>query len=378
MSYSLSDKKAETIKSRLLMGEKYHRQKMEAPFRRALDQYRGDHYQNLKQASNSSRIVINITLHVIETRVHAVAFRYPRFVITPADQIGMQTEPTVQAGLKYYWRIGGVQDELRRMKRDAEIYGTGIALTGWMVETEDGTIVDDGEEVKGKEIRQDRFFAKRIFPGNFLISPECGRNHQEAQWMGYWELQSVEEVKANPHFSNTQKLKGNASNLKSFLDLKERRLDDQPNDVRRVKLYHYYEKARRIHVILTDEHDKPLYSEEWKLDVNRYPFRNLLGPGDEDSPFGLPMTLLIEHPQREINQARSQLSNFRKVNNPKYQMGPGVETNLTEAELNSEDPLVIVHHTSETPAAATMVASPQSAELTRNTTIATCSTILRP
>src|SRR5207253_3776252 len=96
--------------------------------------------------------------------------------------------------------------------------------------------------------------------------------------------------------------------------------DKIPADVKRVKLYHYYEKARRLHVVMCDEHDKPLMEESWSWQWDRYPFRVRQNVGDTDQFWGIPGPLLIEHQQKELNEARSQLSDHRRRFVPKFQV----------------------------------------------------------
>ena len=342
---------------RLQMGQEYARKKLKRNFERALRLYSGDHYKNTRQVSPTARICINYTMHVIETRTQGVAFRYPRFVLSPGDDQAQQNEAMVQAWLKDSWTAGYIQEELRACKKDSEIYGFGVVQTGWLFETEDGAIVDDGSREGARRVRQDRFFAQRMFPGNFLISPEAGRCFRRAQWCGYWEIVPLEEVKANPHFANTRQLKGNADNLKNFLDPEQRQKNDYPDDIKRVKLFHYFERARRIHVVMCDEHEKVLYAGKWLFD--RYPFRYLQGPGDEDTPYGNSKALMIEHPQKEINEARSQLSDYRKAAVPKLQGGPGVLSEKGRTELKSDIPLAFVEHTSDAPSSIAPIQIPQ-------------------
>src|SRR5436190_21210989 len=116
--------------------------------------------------------------------------------------------------------------------------------------------------------------------------------------MGYWEVVPLRDVKNNPHFTNTKNLKGNSDNLKNFMD-PTLNPGEVPNDLKRVKLYHYFERARQIHVVMCDETPNPLYAEKWTHKTGRYPFRYLLGPGDEDTPYGMPMPLLLQHAQKE-------------------------------------------------------------------------------
>ena len=132
MAVELTAKQARIIKTRIGIGERYSRKMLKSQMQRALRLYMGDHYKNMDSPSDVSRLVINYCMHVVETRRHSVAFRYPRFVLTPGSQEAEEKEVTTQAWIKHCWKVGYIQDELRSAKWDAEVYGTGVIQDGWL------------------------------------------------------------------------------------------------------------------------------------------------------------------------------------------------------------------------------------------------------
>lgn len=370
----LKDSDAKQIKRRIRLAERYADRELKQNFKRALELYTGDFYEDSDKLSNNSRLSINYTLHVIETKVNSVAFRYPEFIIQPLTPAGEQTADIAHAALKYEWKLSNAQRECKRAYKDKEVFGAGVVYTGWLFETRDGMRMEDGrhalveeqpdttpnpleeerQPVSQSEVREDRFLVKRLNPGHFFVNPECDRILDNAYYCGYWECVPLDEVKKNPHYQNTRQLKGNTDNLKPwfdkvYMDEVQERAGDEPADVKRVKLYHYYERTRQLHAIFTDEHDKPLYVENWSHPSDRYPFRTIQNPGDEDCFWPIPTPLLIEHPQKELNEARSQLSNHRRRATPAYQVNGGTLTPQAKKQLKCADSLRIVEHNGPEP-----------------------------
>src|SRR5437899_140847 len=136
MAYNLTPTEVTTIWNRLQVGETYNRKTLKEPMERALLLYKGEQWPNLKVRQKYARFTANYTMHVVETRVATIAFRYPRFVLTPVTQPGEDEEPIAQAAIKCSWREGSVQDELRRVAKDEEMYGGGVWQTGGRFEKE--------------------------------------------------------------------------------------------------------------------------------------------------------------------------------------------------------------------------------------------------
>jgi len=367
---NLSNKEVAAVRRRIKLGLEYNRKELKDDFKESLDLYLGEQYPDLGKTSKRARVIVNYVLNAAETSVDRVAFQYPDFTVKPRTPDGEGQEPILKSAVEYSWDEGRIQKEMRRGWKDKFIYGTGIIYTGWLFTTYDGMRLENGretteldggdttpnptdgwEQIESAKVRDDRFLAKRINPGSFFVSPEAGRDLEEAEYCGYIEVRSLEEVKANPYYKNTKQLKGTTYNLQPWFD--ERMVQDYcsedseekiPSDIKRVTLWHYYEKRRRLHLVMCDEHEKPLLTEAWTWQHDRYPFRVRQNPGDEDCFWGLPGPLMIRHQQREINEARSQLSDHRRRFGPKFQVPQGVLNNKARAAIKSEDAGEVVEH----------------------------------
>lgn len=375
---NLSNKDIQAIRRRLRLSEQHNKKELKDKFQRALRLYTGDHYDDSGKPSDRARIVVNYVLHVEETKVNQVAFRFPEFTLKPKGMEAEGYEDIARAAIQCSWRESKIQREVKKGWKDREIYGTGILYCGWLFTTEDGMRMEDGRHnteldtppdmtpndsdawgtVPSQTVRDDRFFVKRLYPGNFFVSPEAGQEIQEADYCGYVEVRPLEEVKANHRFRNTRQLKGSTNNLRQWFDDEmveeycrgeEGSEEKVPADVKRVKLYHYFERKRRLHIVMCDEHEKPLLEEYWTWQHDRYPFRVRQNVGDTDQFWGIPGPLLIEHQQRELNEARSQVSDYRRRAIPKFQVPQGILSAKAKNALKSADALEVVEHTGSEP-----------------------------
>lgn len=339
----LSKEEAGVVKRRLLIAEEYAKREFCKGAERARELWLGKHYPNMEGPSDDARVVVNYILPMVQTKVASIAMRDPQFLLEPENAEAQESLAVAKDALRYDWRKSEAMRECRRALWDREVTSLGVVYTGWLFETESGQRREDGRPpVEGEppdttpdalageppvaqmEIREDRFLARRICPDRFLVDPECDNVLENAAYCGYWEIRPLEEVKGDRRLSNTRDLKGSAKNLKGYYpkELQQKWGSDEAkvsSDCKRVKLYHYYERRRKLHAVFCDEHEKPLLVEKWVWQADRYPFRVLQGLVTTDDFYGLPEPLLVEHPQQEINESRKQLSTWRKVGIPGYQ-----------------------------------------------------------
>lgn len=362
---SLSREEAQVVKRRIQIAEEYAKKTFCKNAKRARELWLGKHYPNMDRRAEEARVVVNYILPMVQTKVASISMRDPQFLLEPENREAQESLPVAKDALRYDWRKSEAMRECRRALWDREVTSLGIVFTGWLFETEDGQRREDGRPpVAGEEpdqtpdalsgmaatareeIREDRFLARRLCPDRFLVDPECDSVLDNAAYCGFWELRELTEVKADKRFRNTRDLKGTAKNLKGFYpsDLREKWDSEEKvhADCKRVKLYHYYERRRRLHVVMCEEHDKPLLVERWVWQADRYPFRVLSGLVQPDEFYGLPEPILVEHPQQEINESRRQLSHWRQVGVPGYQ-AVGFSLNETQrVQLRSSAPNRVV------------------------------------
>lgn len=347
MPVKLTDRDAKVIYDRIDRARRYTEKEVHPNLKRARELYAGQHWPGQHQRSDMARIVCNILYPAVETKVSNLAFNYPDFTLKPLNREGSAHSDVARHVIAYDWRQMDAQDEAKRALRDRETYGVGLAYVYWLFETEPiegeaGVTVEGGRPAEAMEptdttpdpvlpdplmmdpmfrVRTDRPAVKRLSPFSFFVSPECDAKLENAEYCGYCELRPLDEVKADKRFKNTKNLKGEAKGLKPYLDDDTRQLDEgaMPSDCKRVKLFHYFEKKRKLYAVYCDEHTKPLLADEWTWAGDWYPFVVNRNPDDEDCFWPCPPLLRVEHQQHEVNEARTQHSEWRAQAVPKFQ-----------------------------------------------------------
>lgn len=366
----LKPAEAKALKERLKCSERYMKLAFAPAYERCLKLWKGEHWAKRRTPSEQHRVVVNYILPNIVTKVASYAFAYPDFIVRPETQASAGSADIAKAALAYEWRKANVQREARRAAQDKELFNVGVVMTGWRFETDEVCLTDERQPVEGEpvdhaavlaaveagqalpqptpadKVRKDEIYCKRLNPKSFRIDPEADWVLDDARYCGYVEIVRLEDVKQDKRYKNTRDLKGTTKNTEAFLDDAQQDLDDaeRSSDLKRVCLWHYFEKRRRLHVVFCDEHDNPLLVEEWHWEFDRYPFRLLFGPLLQDEFYGTPMPLLLEPMQREINETRSQLHTHRNRFNRKFQVARGTLDAQAKKQLRSGEDGTVVEH----------------------------------
>ena len=344
---TLGKQEAAKIKRRIDVARRYAKDRWLADYDRAMDLYEGEHYADIDQPKDYERLIVNILKPAVETQLAAVGFRYPSFYVQPETPDSQPAVAPSRDALSYAWRKAKAQEQSVHCLRDRLTCGLALQMTWWLftttnVEGEEesrtfgarGDVegeepdptpnpvdLETSEPVEEERVGDDRVWTKRLCPKEFWIDPECGRDLEEAIFCGWTEMRPLDEVKRDPKLGNTRKLKGSSKNLKGWLpdEWAKRPEQELPDDLKRVELYHYLEKRRRLHVIMSDESETPHLVERWSWDHERYPFRAMQAPGTADRFFPVPPMIEAQHPQGEVNLCRSVLATHVRQSSPKLQ-----------------------------------------------------------
>ncbi|MGH7474440.1 MAG: hypothetical protein ACREJW_10895, partial [Candidatus Methylomirabilales bacterium] len=314
----LTDKEAQAVHRRIEVAISHQKECWLPDAEEAMRFYRGFQWPGSRPSKGRAygvggwgydkiRVTVNQVRPTVETMVSNVAFSYPDFFVRGVNEKGWKNTNVAEQLLRYDWRVLRVQPESKRCLRDRNIYGLGVIHDGWEI------------AVAGEEIKKDRPFAVRISPVRFYVDPECDADLENALFCGYWEVRSLEEVREDERFSNTRQLKGSYRDDGKGGEYKESDPSGLSVDEKRVQLFHYYERGRRLHCVYSGEHDKPLLVEDWKWVGDWYPFSVMRVADDEDHFWPTPPIKHIAHAQREINEARTQHSMHRRQLNRKFQ-----------------------------------------------------------
>jgi hypothetical protein len=373
---TLTEKDAKRLKHRLKMSERYREQEFRSHYDVSKRLYKGKHWdaRGGSDPDGESRVIVNLIKPIVQRKVAAIGFRYPEFNLTPLTLDSSNRARLATSAMRYQWKISKTQREAVRALHDKEVWGIGIVQTGWHYVTKSGINRKDGREeaatspdepldfeamarevsetgepsaaTPDEEVTCDQFYCRRINPWNFLVDPEADWVLDNHEYIAYCEMVPVNVLKKDPRLKNVQGLKGTSRGMNSFLDqdYRDRSEEEHPTDVKRVKVYHYYEQRRELYVMFTDEHDKPLLVEKWAWDHGRYPFHVLHAAKLQDAWYDDTPVEMVRSQQEELNVTRTMLRNHLRRFTRKYSCARGMLDRTAKHQLKSAIDGAIVEH----------------------------------
>jgi hypothetical protein len=373
---SLSESAAKKLKERLKISERFKEKEFKPHYDNSGRLLRGIHWPTSKDnPGDECRVVVNMIYPIVSTKVSTVGFRYPEFNLTPMTMESQQRARLAASAMRYEWKISKTQREAVRALRDKEVYKFGIVMTGWEFRTEGGINRKDGredvagenpdqgldfvamaeqvsltgeptDEISPEEVLCDQFYCKRICPDHFLLDPEGDWVLDNHEYCGYTEMVPLEDLKNDKRLKHTRDLKGSSRGLNSFLDKsdQEKPESDHPTDIKRVKVYHYFEKRRKIYAMFCDEHDKALLVENWSWEHGRYPFRTIHAVVDEDKWYDTSPVEMVQSQQEELNLTRTMLRTHIRRSGQKFSSARGMLDRIAKQQLKSAAHGALVEH----------------------------------
>jgi len=243
---------------------------------------------------------LNLFHAIAKNVVPALYFKNPKINAVPLRREDEPAAPLAREIVNHYYREIGVEDINKRIIWDAYVLGYGVYKIGYA--TKYGVDVIDKKEI---EKRRQRNFLERmglkkpkneeitvpelnyniisespyiqyLSPFEVLIDPRA-RNLEEAQWWAHCTRKTLEQVKANPKYKNTNKLQG--LDVPDFPTVTGQTVPVSALDeFKLIDLYEiHYRNENKVYILVMakDQNDyKALYHEEspyeidgWQADV---------------------------------------------------------------------------------------------------------------
>jgi hypothetical protein len=371
----LSEKDAKRLKQRIKISERYREQEFRSHYDVSMRLYKGKHWdaRTAGDPDGESRVIVNLVKPIVQRKVAAIGFRHPEFNLTPLTLESSGRARLATSAMRYEWKVSKTQREAVRALHDKEIWGIGVVQTGWEFRTRAGVNRKDGREeaeqpdapldfeamarevsetgepsaeTPDDEVIVDQFYCKRISPWNFLVDPEGDWVLDGHEYVAYCEMVPLNVIRKDPRLKNVKDLKGSSRGMNSFLEDEYRGKEEQqrPTDVKRVKVYHYYEKRSELYAMFCDEHDKPLLAEKWSWDHGRYPFRVIHAHKLQDVWYDDTPVEMVRSQQEELNVTRTMLRNHLRRFTRKYMCSRGMLDRNAKHQLKSAIDGAIVEH----------------------------------
>lgn len=309
--------------ARLDDAQKYRKEKLVDNVERYLALYRGDHWGRISQHRRKDLITVNLVFPLIRNQIGYFYFRDPKMFVKPRPGVEISEEttslseitaPVVESALNYYWTEMNARRQQRFRIYDTLIFGHSIAEIGWRFETDVVKVKGKNERIFYNEyIKKDAPYLQRISPLRFLHDPKVEMDPiVNSEWVGKEFFSTIDDVKNNPMYKNTDKLEAHITTT----DQEKDRFGETV-----VKLVEVHDRKHMKLSIFAMGFDKPLrevrHPYEDILEGHNFEWLQFNHVPDED--YGISQISLMEDQQHELNRTRTQMFHHRRrVSNRRY------------------------------------------------------------
>lgn len=281
------------------------------------------------------KVVDNMVFANIRTIMPSINFRNPRIFVQAKkkpyktkggiyDTLG--SSAILELLLNYYYRHLQAKREVDKCLLDALVGPWGIMRIGYTLSTEKiKTKGTDGELLEVNElIKEDSPYVKRVSPMDFRVDIEAKDSHlNDASWIAYKWIKSLQDVKDNSEYENTGQLKPNVKVQTEpdggYVQKVDNNLVFEASDIERVQGWDVWDKRTRKIYTIVDSHKKFLRDKDWPLEFDGFDCETLYFNENPDDLFPISDVEIYLKAQDELNRIRSlQLAHIRNVANRKY------------------------------------------------------------
>lgn len=266
---------------------------------------------------------VNLLLPHLSLMRESVVSREPSFVVTPfgGGEDAEAAAGTAKAVVDYYWQRLGVTPAIQDATEDLLKLGSGFLKTGWntIINERSRTPAEFAERLaqvvqedalnavaEGRDPLSEEEIAEAVgatveevilsepyviyaSPYDIFVDP-LARRLGDARWVCHRVSLPVDEVKANPAYSNTDDLMPNSEQPDKYAAEAEKRVDKKEGtETDLVTIYEFYDTRTRRMLVFQINAEKPLYDDVF-THWHRYPpfihLRGFSGSGSEFWPFG--------------------------------------------------------------------------------------------
>ena len=303
----------------------------------AWEYYKGNQWNHFSADSGvkdrfPDQPIENLVFENVRIIVPRLNYRNPKVYVTPKKKPYQTPEgiyDTLTASaffeilLTHYYSELQVQKESKKCLIDALLAPFAVMQLGYTVKTE--KVQDDKLLDVNELIQEDSPFVMRRSLSDFRSDPE-GMNPSlnDARWVAFRWVKSLEDVKKDPKYDNTAKLKPNYTVKTNFSSMALKDSEYESDDHRelwgRVEGWTIWDKKDHRVMDMVEGHDKWLRNgKEWPLDLEGFPCETLYFHENATDLFPVPDVWQYMPMQDELNRIISmQLSHLRRISERKY------------------------------------------------------------
>lgn len=299
---------------------------------------------------------VNLVFSILRSIVPQVYFRNPAVAITPTKP-GMEFElhaRLVEDIDNWLLRELNVKYEIKKMITDTFLCGIGSGFIGYDSEfgySPSKTLGGQGTVSLTQFNKQgDRIeYNAGVCPGMpwFLrarpedtVYPWGCESAINAEWVAMRVFRPLADIKADPKYKNTDKLKGSYVQCRTTPEGGQKETIDADGTLKDhewVELWQLRDAKTKEIIAFTMDHDEFLRKEEDLLQIDGLPVETMAFNPDPDYIYGIPDAKIIEPQLLELNEIRTQAMKHRRIDILKFLYKKGsIKTDALQ-RLLSED-----------------------------------------
>jgi hypothetical protein len=213
---------------------------------------------------------------------------------------------------------------------------------------------DNGKPIKKRSIPAwEEWFIDWVHYRHIIIDPDGGNDFFKHRWVAIEEIRTLEDIKADPLFKNTEDLEATGGLLEQKSESLRRRVDGNAgiapldrDDIKTVRLFRIFDLVKDRMLVLAEDHDKELYNDVTPVGVTHSPlciFRTSEVIEETEEFYQLPPVTVQIPLSAEKNYLRYLALAAAKKNVRKIITQPSMFTPEEEAKFMSDVDMEVVH-----------------------------------
>jgi hypothetical protein len=274
-----------------------------------IKEYKGD-FSQYTQSLDIQVNPLNFVFAYVKTELPSLYLRDPLIKINPKKEATIASAKVLEASINYLWRTKKIKREVKKAILDAILVGTGWVKVGYTGKF--GTIEENG--VSLETIESEDFFCYRIPWDCVLFDSSSTDAPFDSSWIAHKLLLPLEDAKANPLYSNLDRIATSTSN-KDAKNNYGSDFGDKYEDPM-VCLYEVWDRKHNVVFTIADGVNDYIESpKEWPYELKGYPFSSIKFNWANEDPFGIPDVFMFEPQIIELMKARAlQLDHIKRNN----------------------------------------------------------------
>lgn len=317
-------------------------------WKRIHDEYKGKYKINSGGVNSPP---INLVYGYVETAIPRIYFRDPHMSINPKGSQSVLGAKILEMSVGYIFRELNLKLQVLRTLKDAFLVGHGwlkFGYIGTMGQTECEAPEETSEYIKDEEI-----FVSYVPYEDVVFDVTLSQDPpHDCRWLAHRIIRPLADVKADPKYTNTGRLRGNVS----IRDSRGEKVDDalKDSDLDLLEFWEVHDKDTNMIYVVCDGTDKYLRESPNAYEMKGFPFSMLKFNGVPGEPYPLSDIFVIEaqilervklraaqinHIKRWSRQLSVEEGAMTKEEMEKFALG--VDGTVTERKRGSQPPAPI-------------------------------------